>query len=84
MYQGIKVIENFDKWNEFNDRDTRVTVGELPEGEYYENMGVVLKCSDPKAKDHAIIKNQTLVPLKNYYPSKVKPANTEQAIACMR
>jgi PhoH-like ATPase len=81
MYQGIKVIEEFDKWNEFNDKDTRVTVAELPEGEYYENMGVVLKCSDPKGKDHAIVKNQTLVPLKNYYPSKVKPANTEQAIA---
>lgn len=81
MYQGIKVIENFEFWNEFNDEGQKVEVASLPEGPYYENMGVVLKCSDPKAKDHAIVKNQQLNHLKNYYPCKVKPANTEQAFA---
>jgi PhoH-like ATPase len=81
MYQGIKVIENFDKWNEFNSEDIKLGIEDLPEGEYYENMGIVLKCSEPKAKDHAIIKNGYLERLAKYYPCKVKPANTEQAFA---
>lgn len=81
MYQGIKVIENFDKWNEWNTKDTKVSLDDLPEGEYNENMGIVLKCSEPKAKDHAILKKGYLEKLKYYHPCKVKPANTEQAIA---
>jgi PhoH-like ATPase len=81
MYQGIKVIENFDKWNEFNSEETKLTTEDLPEDKYYENMGIVLKCSDPKGKDHAIIKNGCLEHLTKYHPCKVKPANTEQAFA---
>lgn len=50
-------------------------------------MGVVLKSSEPtKTKYHSIVKldkegNQFLSPIKGYYPSKVKPANTEQTFA---
>lgn len=80
MYQGIKVIEDFDKWQEFFEAD-RLAVSELPKGEYYENMGVVLKQTDPKTKVHTIVKNGYIVPLKKYHPTKVKPANTEQTFA---
>jgi PhoH-like ATPase len=41
----------------------------------------MLKCDEPKTKDHAIVKGDYLVPLRNYSPCKVKPANTEQAFA---
>jgi len=44
-------------------------------------MGIVLKHSEPKTKEHAIVKGDSLVALKSYSPCKVKPANTEQAIA---
>lgn len=79
IYQGLKVLENFDKWNEFNDKDTKLKIEDLPPDEYHENMGIVLKYEG--GKDHGIIKNGCLEKLKRYYPCNVKPKNTEQTFA---
>lgn len=40
MYQGIKVIENFDKWDDFYGKDKKVSIEDFS---MYPNMGVVLK-----------------------------------------
>jgi len=80
MYSGIQVLEDFNLWDDFYSKDKKVNTEDLP-GEYYPNMGVVLKCSEPKTKEHAIVKGNHLVGFKSYSPCRVKAANTEQALA---
>ena len=85
MYQGIKVIENFDKWDEWFSREKEIHLDQLPHSDYFQNMGVVFKaaqCEDlPKTKEHGIVKGEHVVHLKKYFPCGVKPLNTEQTIA---
>ena len=84
MYSGMTVIEDFSNWNEFYGKDKKLEVSDLPPGEYFPNMGLVLKYNG--AKQHALLKfdkegDRYLSPAKGYYPCKIKPANTEQTLA---
>lgn len=83
IYQGIKVIENFEKWNEWYGKEKYIEISELPPGEYHENMGVVFKnnANDVKTKEHGIVKGDKVHHLKKYFPCGIKPLNTEQTIA---
>lgn len=40
MYEGICVIKEFDKWDEFYGKDKKVAIDDFS---MYPNMGVVLK-----------------------------------------
>lgn len=85
MYEGIHVIENFDKWNEWFSKEKEIHIDHLPVDIYHQNMGIVFKAQAdenlPKTKEHGIVKGEHVVHLKKYYPCGIKPFNTEQTIA---
>jgi PhoH-like ATPase len=86
MYQGLSVIENFEDWNNWFNKEKKISLNDLPKDiEYCQNMGIVLKSPVyddlPKTKQHGIVKGDSVVHLKKYHPCGIKPFNTEQSIA---
>lgn len=86
MYQGLSVIEGFENWNDWFNKEKKISLGDLPQNvEYHQNMGVVLKSPVyvdlPKTKEHGIVKGDSVLWLKKYAPCGIKPLNTEQTIA---
>lgn len=85
MYQGLAVVENFENWNAFYNKEKKMSLSHLPQDiKYHQNMGIVLKSPVyddlPKTKEHGIVKGDYVYWVKKYAPCGIKPLNTEQTI----